>query len=230
MQKGQAIIESLILLLVLATIFLAIMWLGRLQDIGLQLNHASRHNAFKLAYQKMYLSADNSAVNYLQTNKWLSRNGSSLINNASFSINITNNNPYLYTHKKFINSLELIDELNLSDKLIWQSKAIANTGNLSKGFNSLAKFDLQKLQINRFTSIMRAPNTISDDRQVQLNLANSPSAWANQANYSINLGKQVSSRLQGIDQAWARDLPKWDWLGSWLSKLPKRHLNQGGVL
>src|SRR5690606_26057940 len=48
-QQGQAMAEGLVVLLCLLTFFSAITWLGRLQDIALYEQHASRFGAFELA-------------------------------------------------------------------------------------------------------------------------------------------------------------------------------------
>lgn len=230
MQKGQAIIEAMVLMLVLATLLVALMWLGRLQDIGLQLSHASRHNAFKFAYQKIDVMSANDMASYIQNSFWKNRNASNLINTTDFSIKDTQLSSYINTDKKFITAIKLFDELELDDKTIWQSMAAAEVGTLNKNFANLAKFDQQKLHIMRFTAIMRSSPTVSNDTEVQSRLANSPSVWANQAKHSINLGQKLNHRLQNIDSAWNRSLPEWDWLNGWVSSVPKRHLRTGGDL
>ena len=47
-QSGQSVVEALVLLLVLILMFMAIPWLGRISDIGLQQSSASRYAAFQL--------------------------------------------------------------------------------------------------------------------------------------------------------------------------------------
>src|SRR5690606_13330918 len=46
LQCGQALAEGLVVITVLATFWLALGWLGRLQDIGLSAQHASSLTAF----------------------------------------------------------------------------------------------------------------------------------------------------------------------------------------
>lgn len=41
-QRGQALVEGLVILLVLLVLWVGIAWLGRLQDMGLQAVHGSR--------------------------------------------------------------------------------------------------------------------------------------------------------------------------------------------
>lgn len=230
MQKGQAIIEALVLTLVLASLLIAIMWLGRLQDIALHLSHASRHNAFRFAYQKIDLQAENNLADSVQNNIWLKRDGSNLINSADFILAETQKKPYISADKKFATAIKLFNQLELGDNAIWQSTASSDTGDLEQNFNSLAKFDRQKLQISRFTAIMRASPSISSDLQVQNKLANNPILWADQAQRSIPLGQSINQALQKIDSAWARSLPEWDWINGWVSSMPQRHLHKSGDL
>lgn len=237
MQKGQALAEALILLIILGALFVAIMWLGRLQDIALQLSHASRHSAFKLAYQKHDIAQDEYFADYLRNSSWLKRDGNNLPDNYELTVNNTNTNSYASAGKKFSQPLQLFDELKLADKQIWRftASSLINGDNSvrSKDSNAgytLANFDLQQLQLSRFTAIMRAVPSINSDEQVQNNLSDSPSAWGQMARHSIGIGQQVTNRLKGVDSGWGRSMPNWDWLKSWTARIPARHLsNRGGL-
>lgn len=220
MQKGQALTEALILLVLLAALFMAVTWLGKLQDIGLQLNHASRHNAFKIAYQKQDLSTDSYLADYLSNSRWARQDGANLIGDFELAITPTEINPYKYANKKFVSSLALFDELKLVDKNLWQITASTNT----------AERNRPDLRLSRFTTILRDVPSIKDDAQVQTNLANSNSAWRRNSDQSIRLGQELTSRLKGLDKAWNRSLPDWDWLKSWTGEVPRRHLKAGGSL
>src|SRR5690606_15297126 len=47
-QRGQAMMEGLLILMLLALLWVAVAWLGHLQDMALSAQHASRHVAFLL--------------------------------------------------------------------------------------------------------------------------------------------------------------------------------------
>lgn len=221
-QLGQAMIEALLLIIVLASLFIAVIWINKLQDIGLQLNHQSRNLVFKYAYQKTDI-ADN---DYLQKNIWLNRQTESLINNITINNKNNESGAYYLVGKNFGHILPLFDELKLGDSSILKTTVSASIGDLDKP-SRISNFDRNKLTISRYTSIMTDVKTIPNDSQIQENLRGSKTIWHSQANKSIALGHELEDKLQGIDQAWGRPLPNWDWLGRWASQLPARHLING---
>src|SRR3546814_5900238 len=48
-ERGQAVVESLVAMVVMLALYAAVSWLGRFQDMALQATHASRFAAFSLA-------------------------------------------------------------------------------------------------------------------------------------------------------------------------------------
>src|SRR3546814_529796 len=48
-ERGQALVESLVAMVVMLALYAAVSWLGRFQDMALQATHASRFAAFSLA-------------------------------------------------------------------------------------------------------------------------------------------------------------------------------------
>lgn len=79
-QAGQAVVEALICLLALAVLWVAIAWLGRLQDLGTHALHAARYAAFGAAreFRDAAMHAAPAAVFRLPNAQWVDRQGNRL--------------------------------------------------------------------------------------------------------------------------------------------------------
>lgn len=217
MQRGQAIVEALVVVIALASVLIAIRWLGDLQDIGLQLADASRDQAFKYAYQ------DNPDYkNYGLTAKpWLMRDGSALVQNiyAGKQDRGFGSSLALYQNK----ILPVFAELNFGDDYITVHSLTASTG-INPDPDGLSDFDRRYLQLNQHTAILAGTGAAIADSYVQDNLASSKYLWRTNADLSITAGQAATARLEKIDSAWGRSLPRWDWISPWTSWVPAKHL------
>src|SRR5699024_12037016 len=118
MQKGQAVLESLVLLIILGSFFIAVIWIGKIQDISLQLTSYSRHLAFRLAHQGLS-NASNDYI-YFNNKNWSMRDGSNLIKGVNTYIS-KNKVINFYTTKglKNTNVIPVLNDFNDSHDQIW---------------------------------------------------------------------------------------------------------------
>jgi hypothetical protein len=72
----------------------------------------------------------------------------------------------------------------------------------------------------RHTSLLAGAAHARDDRHAQQIVGSSRIAWTRAAQPSIQAGRRVASALRGIDAAWRRELPHFDWLSPWSDLAP----------
>ncbi|WP_322994898.1 hypothetical protein [Castellaniella sp.] len=229
MQTGQALAEALVVTGVLASLWLAVVWLGRLQDIDLQLLHASRRAAFAFAHQGVSaeaLAADTALELSAPGQRWQTRRGQSFLAEAAqVGLQATAVVPLREPGDVVPDTGALRAELQLGDAAVWRAGAVVRTSGQDQAATRLQDFDRQALSWQRQTAIMRGSGAASDDVAVQSVLAGSPHAWGRWAQASIREGQVLDLRLQGVDAAWGRARPDWDWLQPWAGDVPEHHLS-----
>ena len=84
-QSGQSVVEALVLFLVLIMMFMAIPWLGRLSDIGLQQANASRYAAFQLTRHDEGIDENDLKQRYFlgEDHQWKDRANNDLLTSDS---------------------------------------------------------------------------------------------------------------------------------------------------
>lgn len=227
-QGGQALVETLVVLTVLGSLWLGIAWLGRLQDVGLQLAHASRRAAFAHAHQGLSPAALGRAGDaYLDApgHRWRTRQGQDFLGDeARLSIASLGAMTGRQAGDPVAGSADLRRELRLGDPTVWRAVARVETAGAVDTTGALHDFDRLVLGLSRHTAILSGDGAAGDDAEAQSILANSPRAWRTAASASRTAGKAVLNRLKGVDAAWGRALPDWDWTGSWAGSVPRSHL------
>ena len=227
-QSGQALAEALVALGALASLCLAIAWLGRTQDAALQLSHASRQAAFAWAHQDLPdadLAAQAAADGLAPGQRGRTRSGADLL---SGSIRVRLDAlPVLQGRRPgdpVPGAADIRGELRLGDETLWRAGVGARTAGRDRISGGLRDFDDQALFLLRQTVIMRGTGAAADDAAVQGTLGGSGRVWARAGRVSQAVGAGVDRRMQGVDAAWGRERPDWDWLGPWTSQVPARHL------
>lgn len=232
MQRGQAVAEALAVLLALGSLWVGVLWLGRVQDAALQLSHDSRRAAFAHAHQEMSpagLAAAWAARPSDGATQRLDRRGAPLLAAAPpprveplpGAIVRGPGDPYP-------GASVLRQDLALGDAALWRAEAGAQTRGVAQPTGALWDVDLRALSPRRQTVILRGAGAATGDASVQAVLGASGQAWARQARSSRAAGRQAAQRLQGVDEAWGRALPDWDWLSPWTAAVPAPHLHPGG--
>lgn len=228
-QSGQAVIEGLIVLGVLSGFWLSVAWIGRLQDVALQVGHASRHQAFAFAHQGQM--RDTLAVEDLPGQSWQTRRGEPLLDAGAgrLSFVLDDRSPGAQPGEAGGAVTAARQDLQLGDNGIWVVDVHRETVGESRADTSLRNFDRLRLGIDRHTAIMRGTGAAASDGAVQARLAEADSIWADQARRSMDLGEQVFGRMQAVDAAWGRPDLRTDWLAPWAGWVPGHHLRTGGV-
>ncbi|MFT0531883.1 hypothetical protein ACMHYJ_03480 [Castellaniella hirudinis] len=230
-QAGQALAETLVVFGCLASLWLAVAWLGRLQDVDLQLLHASRRAAFAYAHQGLTAQAltDEAALELNAAGqRWQTRQGSDLLRTPAWvAVADSPVVPDQQVGDPIRDTGALRAELRLGDIAVARAQAGVQTQGHDAWTDSLRGFDRQALSWRRQTSILRGAGAAQDDEAVQAVLEDSPHAWGRWAQSSLSLGQAMDARLQGVDAAWGRARPVWDWVRPWAAALPEHHLGPG---
>lgn len=227
-QTGQALAEALTVLGVLGSLWGGIAWLGRLQDVGMQLAHASRRAAFAHAHQGMAPEALGSGGDgHLDApgHRWKSRRGADfLADGTHLTLESTEFPVGPQPGDPVAGAAALRREWRLGDPAVWRAVAQAATATGSAATGAVHGFDRLGLSLRRHTAILSGDGAAAGDADAQFILADSPRGWGNAAAASRAAGQAVASRLRGIDAAWGRALPDWDWIGPWTGSVPRPHL------
>lgn len=227
-QNGQALAESLAVLGVLGSLWVGIAWLGRLQDIGLQLSHASRRAAFAHAHQGMVMADLPEPVSgYARApgHIWQTRQGNPLLSAGVWvRLDASARVPEYRPGDPVAGAAGLRQELALGLDFVWLARTGAYTTGLERTRRQLSDIDRPALSLQRHTAILSGTGAAAGDGAVQATLADSPRAWSGLADASRAAGSQADRRLRGVDEAWGRPRPTWDWLSSWAGQVPARHL------
>lgn len=89
----------------------------------------------------------------------------------------------------------------------------------------LEAFELPYPALRRATSILVNAGHASSDHEVQARTQNSALAWANAYRASQSVGQTIASRADGVDEAWGRDAPTFEWLQPWSGQVPPHLLS-----
>lgn len=235
-QSGQSVVEALVLFLVLLVMFMAIPWLGRLSDIGLQQANASRYAAFQLTRHDDGIDENDLKQRYFlaENNQWKDRANNDLIANDAIYLSLDRHKKLeeqMQPSGKGSNQAILRREWEIEDKGIAtvainskpqytqvsdKSQSAMNAG--------LSFFDQQILTIQRHTSILTGAAHSASDLSAHQRSGSSDLAWREAAEASYESGQKVAEIVAPVDAAWNRPNPIFDWLNRWEGQLPGHHL------
>ena len=239
-QRGQALIEGLIALLVLLSCWVAVAWLARFQDMALQASHASRFAAFSLTRHSDAYPIDAIRRHYFSgsAHQWTDRHGRQLLsaNRPEVALQITRDSSLPSGAQPGGDAdyaLRLRQGWEIEDRGIVRSlvtvapkaplQSVQPTNDSLKV--GLSQFDRAYPIMSRHTAILTGAGHASGDADTQQRVAGSDLGWANSANNSYSHGERIFSRMHGVDKAWGRTDPQFDWLNPWGGAIPEHHLN-----
>lgn len=228
-QSGQAVVEGLVVLGVLSSLWLGVAWIGRLQDVALQAGHTSRYQAFALGHQAQVFERLNAEVLHGQSG--YTRQGGAFLNaEATRSTAVQDERePTIQIGGGSPVAAAARQDLQLGDSRVWVVSAHRQTAGADQSGTDLQNFDRHRLGIHRHTAIMRGSGAAVSDGAAQERLAQADSVWAHQARHSGELGERVSARMRAVDAAWGRADFAPDWLTPWTGWVPAQHLSTGGA-
>ncbi len=227
-QRGQALAEALMVLAALGCLWLAVAWLGRLQDIGLHLAHASRRLAFAHAHQGLApqdLATDGPFQMGAAGPHWHNRQGQDLLPaGVQLDLGALARVPARQVGDPVAGAGELREQWQLGDPSVWRAGATAVTLGQSAPRGDLRDFDQLQLTLQRHTAILRGSGAATGDAQVQSTLGSSQRAWARWASASRAAGQRIQEGMQPVDAAWGRPGLTWNWIDPWAAWVPQTHL------
>ncbi len=236
-QAGQAIAEGLLAMGLLAALGTAIVWLGQMQDIGLAARHAGAYAAFAAA--RGHFSADETRTSFFSgpAHRWMSLQGRLLLEQLErdVAVQLTPRNPLAGDAQPGgpqPAASALRDAWSMEGGLLRAQVAAAPQYirfPAARPINGVSGEDATQREMDGFvlrrhTSILTGAGHASGDDAAQARLAASALAWGRDAGGSYRLGRSVHALMEGVDAAWARPAPLFDWLSPWSGHVPGRHL------
>lgn len=217
---GQAVVEALISIMVLALLWFAVSWLGRIQDLALDTAITARYGAFYAARQNSNANRalPNNKFITLQQTQWQDQRGGSLVHDYYYAPAIT------YSRGTQLQSSAQLGANNLSATILREQWHAADTGILNAQVSLQPKLAVQGYgfypQIIKSVSIATGSAHSGSDAHTAQNLSASDYGWSDHADNSYRTGRTVSSAVSELDSSWGRALPLFDWLQSWASEVP----------
>ena len=235
-QSGQSVVEALVLLLVLILMFMAIPWLGRISDIGLQQSSASRYAAFQLTRDaNTLIENDIKARFFLQPeHQWKDRANKQITEREHIHVSVTRNkklNTDAQPGGDGSHQLKLRREWEIEDQGIAnvsidtrpQYTQVDDRTNEPMS-PSLSFFDQQIINIHRHTAILTDTAHSSSDLYAHQRSAQRQLAWSEATTASYESGQKIRDIASPVDAAWSRPEPVFDWIKPWAGQLPQHHL------
>lgn len=240
-QRGQALLEGLVVLLALLSLWVGVGWVGRLQDMALQAAHASRYVAFALSRDPGASMEVEMRQHYFsgRAHQWSDRRGERLLSSGLNEVTLQ------------IDRQTVLDASaqagRTSDKaaILRRQWRIEDTGIVASNIavaplsgpvrarktatvTGLNDFDRQQFVLRRHTAILTGAGHASSDASTQQVVAESALAWNQSAGSSYALGTDVAAAMSRVDAAWNRPEPIFDWLAPWAGQVPDFHLGGPG--
>lgn len=225
--RGQALIEGVVVLVVLCGLWAASTWLFRLQDMALQVLHASRSVAFA-ATRGGSLSAATDLVRerYFSgpSHQWRTRAGEPWLRagRPELSVDIQTSpglSPYAQPGAGAHGAAVLTSSLGVGDGVLTEAVVRLHPRALDTGASPLL--------IGRQSILVGAGHAV-DDADVVQRVGSSAAAWSVATGSSVSTGQALASVLEPLDRGWSRAAPDFDWLSRWLGDVPALHLNSSG--
>ncbi|GAB2891086.1 hypothetical protein LSG25_03635 [Paralcaligenes sp. KSB-10] len=241
MQRGQALAEGLVVLFVLLSVWVAIGWLSRFQDMALQATHASRFAAFSVARHSDLRPAADIRRRYFSgpAHQWNDRHGRSVLSLEQTEVSLlvrsdTALDVQAQPGGSLADAVSLRQGWRIDDTGI--VRAIVTVGSRAATQDIVHKANAVKIGLSAFdggypiltrhTAILAGAGHASNDLDAQHRIAASKLGWSNGAENSYRLGRHIQMRTQPLDRAWGRAALELDWLTPWASHVPELHLTR----
>lgn len=233
-QQGQALVEGLIVLLCLLTLWVGGIWLLRLQDVALAGQHASRLGAFDLA-RAGRLSEDRVTPRFFAGPHagWHNRRGGALVPPGQVHMATSRSvqlGPQGQPGASERHASRLRQEWGLQDMGIAQVSLDispqAGTASSERSASSeradpaLGFIDTIALLLRRHTAVLTDAGHSTDAREANKRAGGSDSAWRQAARASYAAAERIAASAMPVDSPWHRARPVLDWFMPWAGKKP----------
>ncbi|WP_420226430.1 hypothetical protein [Pigmentiphaga litoralis] len=243
-QAGQAMAEAVVGVVVLGVLWHVAAATDRVQDLALRASMAGRYAAMQLTRDAA--PAGNDLTRDVRDrffmgprHRWQTRQGDAMLGDASsIRVKVDERSAHdgMQVGQQDMQAATLRQEVLRRDHGI----AVATVGVLpvlrrSRGKDGdalgLTAWESMSVRLNRHTAILTDGGHAASDQKVTERLQGAPMTWAASAGQSTRVGRDVTQQLAGIDRAWGRPLPRFDWLTPWETLVPADRLGkQEGAL
>lgn len=233
-QSGQAMAEGIVVLGVLLSVYVAISWLGRIQDMALSAQHASRHAAFQQARAERGITPQDISRHFFSgpAHQWTDRRGQRLLGGKADGVTLSLRRHALSSHAQpggqGGTATALRRDWEIQDPGIVHAEVQLNGASPIQNIDAPNSAGLRFAEgypaIYRHTAILTGAGHASGDAHVQQVLGQSELGWSGSAAASYSIGSRISAIMRQVDAAWARPEPKFDWLAPWAGRIPDHHL------
>ena len=233
-QQGQALVEGLIVLLCLLTLWVGGTWLLRLQDVALHGQHATRFGAFTLA-RGGDLSEDRVTPRFFVAPHagWRNRHGGALVPPGQVHMATSRLEPLGPQGQPGASerhASRLRQEWKLQDTGIARvsldispqagTAAAERLANTERADTGLRFVDTIALLLRRHTAILTDAGHSADAQEAHKRAAGSDSAWRQAARASYAAAERIAATAIPVDSPWDRARPVLDWFMPWVGKKP----------
>lgn len=220
-QEGQALLEALVALMALLALAWAVAWLGRLQDMALQAEHAARHVAFLGASQAEddLPKAVQGAFFDGRHHRWQDEQGQSWLPQGGQGLEVSLQRTHV------LPAWAQPANRHAQGDVLRQDWQVADDGVL----HAQVRLQPETAQgpampvIVRQAFILQGAGHAGSDVQTQQRVAQAAVPWAQTAQRSYRLSNTVAGRMRAVDKAWARADPEEEWLTCWQGFVPDWH-------
>ena len=202
-QKGQAIIELLVVVAAVLAVFWGLLWLQRWQQVKLQTQHHAALQAFVFS-QSYELGAEEIEM---VAPSYLMGLYSPVAHEQSTTVEALGVMP---TPHRLLESARQEGVLGTTQRWRFQSQALASG-----------------MQLQSQISLWVGAGHANDDSQMVQRLAASTSLWRYAQDPSSTAIKALTPLIKPVDAAWGRAAPSSDWLSVWQESVPQPFLFGG---
>lgn len=236
-QSGQALVESLVAVLGLSALWAALHWLSQYQDMALSALHASRHAAFlasRAGGDALVQAAgvEQAVDRYFagRAHQWRDRHGEALLQpDRDLRVEVRRLAPISdFAQPGGAGSVErtLRRDWLVEDGGMVQAGVTLDFAHLAQDTRpdsrplGMVRFDLPYPRLERRLSLLVGAGHAQADGATQARVGASGLAWSAAYSASRAAGGEVAVRAEGVDTAWNRPGPEFDWLAPWSGRVP----------
>ena len=239
-QAGQAMAEAVVGVLVLGVLWHVAAATDRVQDLALRASMAGRYAAMLLARDAVPagndLSQDVRDRFFMgPRHRWQTRQGDPMLGDASsvrVKVDERSAHDGMQVGQQDKQAASVRQEVLRRDHGITVATvdvlpALGRSRGQDGGHGpGLTAWESVSVRLNRHTAILTDGGPAASDRDVTARLERAPLTWAASAGQSARVGRDVTRQLTGIDRAWGRPLPQFDWLTPWETLVPADRLGR----
>ncbi|ADU92422.1 hypothetical protein [Taylorella equigenitalis] len=196
-RKGQALVESFVLLIVMVMFYLAIPFVGKLINEKQSLQNDSRYMAFQYA-----IRTGDGAKSLYKTNY---SNANSLSDEAQ---------PGQLLAKSKI----LREEWGIQDKGIITASSFKTIKDKTK-----SKFLAEKFMLREELKILFDISNEASSKSAHDRSSSSKTAWKNANSKTQKLSSKSNALISAVDKPLKRKLPTFDSFSKWIGEIPNHH-------